>query len=92
MSVLQAIVLGVVQGLGEFLPIGLRFAPLIEITRFYAGREMDFEINLIIKALEVPPLRLSAASGPRLGWTSWIKTADFANDDSQVVLNPVTYE
>jgi predicted component of type VI protein secretion system len=60
----------------------------LEITRFYVGREMDFEINLMCKAREVQPSRLSATSGPRLGWTSWIKTADFTSDDAQVVLNP----
>ncbi|HEY2380027.1 MAG TPA: type VI secretion system baseplate subunit TssG [Terriglobia bacterium] len=70
----------------EFLPVGSRFRPLLEMTRFYAGGEMDFEINLIIKALDVPPAKLSATLGPRLGWTSWIKTREFAEDDAQVVL------
>lgn len=70
----------------EFLPIGSRFRPLVEMARFYVGREMDFEINLIIKALDAPAARLSATVGPRLGWTSWIKTRDFTEDDAQVVL------
>jgi type VI secretion system protein ImpH len=50
------------------------------------GREFDFEINLIMKAFDVPPARLSASSGPRLGWTSWIKTKEFSEDDTQVIL------
>ena len=70
----------------EFLPIGPRFLPLLEITRFYVGREMDFEINLIMKARDVQASRLSHTEGPRLGWTSWIKSKDFASDDRQVVL------
>jgi type VI secretion system protein ImpH len=70
----------------EFLPTGSRFRPLVEMTRFYAGRGLDFEINLIMKALDVPPARLSVSSGPRLGWTSWIKTKEFTEDDAQVIL------
>lgn len=77
----------------EFLPIGSRFRPLIEMARFYVGGEIDFDINLIIKALDVPPARLTSAlsntSGPRLGWTSWIKTRDFTEDDAQVVLSAI---
>jgi len=34
----------------------------------------------------VPPLRLSAAEGAFLGWTSWLKTREFAKDDAQVRL------
>jgi type VI secretion system protein ImpH len=68
-----------------FLPIGPRFTPLLEITRFYVGPEMDFEINLVIKARDVQEIRLGA-TGLRLGWTSWLKTKDFMSDDAQVVL------
>lgn len=71
----------------EFLPIGARYLPLTELARFYVGREMDFEINLVLKAREVPESRLSRLTGPRLGWTSWLKTRDFPADDAQVVLN-----
>jgi type VI secretion system protein ImpH len=70
----------------EFLPAGSRFQPVVEMTRFYTGRELDFEINLVIKALEVPPAVLSAKSGPRLGWTSWIRTKASTKDDNQVIL------
>ena len=74
----------------DFLPIGTRFRPLVEITRFYVGREMDFEINLIMKAQDLPEATLSASpekAGPRLGWTSWIKTKEFTADDTQVILS-----
>jgi type VI secretion system protein ImpH len=69
----------------EFLPIGSRYTPLVELTRFYAGPEMDFEINLVIKARDVQEIRLGK-TGLRLGWTSWLKTKDFTSDDTQVVL------
>jgi type VI secretion system protein ImpH len=77
------------QDFEDFLPTGSRFQPMVEITRFYVGREKDFEINLIMKARDVPSARLTSASGrggPRLGWTSWVKTGDFTADAAQVVL------
>ena len=74
----------------DFLPIGTRFRPLVEMTRFYVGREMDFEINLIMKAQDLPEAALSASpekAGPRLGWTSWLKSREFTADDTQVILS-----
>ncbi len=72
----------------EFLPVGSRFRPLVELTAFYVGRELEFDINLVVKAREAPQFGLSTSSGPRLGWTSWLKTAEFQSDDNQVVLHP----
>ena len=74
------------QEFEAFLPTGPRFVPLVEITRFYVGREMDFEVNLIMKAADVQASRLGFKTGPRLGWTSWIKSKDFDANDAQVVL------
>ena len=72
----------------DFLPIGGAYRSLCALTRFYAGPELGFDIRLTLHAAEVPASRLSAASGPRLGWTSWLKTRDFTEDDSQVKLIP----
>jgi len=47
----------------------------------------------VLKAGEVPECRLTSrvdgavAVAPMLGWTSWLKTKEFAADDSQVVLS-----
>ena len=70
----------------EFLPIAQAYRSLCELTRFYAGQELDFQIRLTLQAAEVPESRLSVEHGPRLGWTSWLKTRDFTEDDSQVKL------
>lgn len=77
--------LGLHEFLG-FLPIGRAWKPLCGLTRFWAGREFDFDVQLTLRAGQVPESRLSGSSGPRLGWTSWLKTRDFTADDSQVVL------
>ena len=56
----------------DFLPTGSGYARLCELTRFFVRDELDFEINLILKADEVPASHLGQQA--RLGWTSWLKT------------------
>ena len=72
----------------DFLPINDGFTHLCELTRFYTGDEFDYDIQLVLRAVEVPASRLSARHGPRLGWTSWLRTRFFRRDDDQVVLSP----
>jgi type VI secretion system protein ImpH len=70
----------------EFLPGGRRFEPLSSLVRFYVGRELDFVFRLVLQAPEVPELRLGVQGGARLGWTSWLKTREWDQDDDQVVV------
>ena len=71
-----------------FLPDGTAFKPAAELTRLLAGLEFDFDVRLTLKAEEVPGCVLTtrAKRAPRLGWTTWLKTNAFTEDDSQVVL------
>lgn len=71
-----------------FLPTGDSFKPVADLTRFLAGMELDFDVQPVLKAEEVPICRLSsdAAAPPMLGWTTWLKTRQLAEDASQVVL------
>lgn len=70
----------------DFLPIGRGYKSLVQLIRYYAGDEHDFDVRLTLKAAEAPPCRLGA--GPRLGWSSWLRTKPFEGDDSQVRLRP----
>jgi type VI secretion system protein ImpH len=72
-----------------FLPTGSAFKPASELTRLLAGLEFDFDIRLTLKAEEVPGCVLTtrAKRQPMLGWTSWLKTSPFEENDSQVVLS-----
>lgn len=72
----------------DFLPTGWAFRPLCDLTRFYVGDELDFSFRLVLRASEVPPTRLSAREGARLGWTSWLKNSEWSEDDSQVSVSP----
>jgi type VI secretion system protein ImpH len=55
-----------------FLPGGSAHRPLRELTRFYAGTELDFTARLVLDAGEVPSSTLKRGAEPRLGWTSWL--------------------
>ena len=77
-------------GFCAFLPSGSAFRPLVELIRFSAGQEYDFDVQLILKAPEVPRCRLGdvGASAPRLGWSTWLKTAEFADDAEDAIFAP----
>jgi type VI secretion system protein ImpH len=72
----------------EFLPGHGAFAPLLELTRFATGTTLDFDVQLILKAAEVPACRLErpGSGSARLGWSSWLKTREFARDAADAVL------
>lgn len=71
-----------------FLPPGSAFRPLAQLTRFFVGQEFDFDVRLILRAAEVPGCRLGQPSegAVRLGWSTWLKTADFARDADDTLL------
>lgn len=71
-----------------FLPNGTAHKPLISIVRFMTGLEFDFDVRLVLKAKQVPSCILTtrAKRRPMLGWSSWLKTEPFKEDDDQVIL------
>lgn len=72
----------------DFLPTGTAYQPLRNMVRFYAGDELDFEVQLILRKEETPPCELGGADGPapQLGWLSWAKTTPLKADPAQTVL------
>jgi type VI secretion system protein ImpH len=72
----------------DFLPSGTAYAPLRDITRFYSGDEVDFEVQLILKREAVPACELGAEgeNAPRLGWVTWVKSVPMLEDPSDTVL------
>jgi type VI secretion system protein ImpH len=72
----------------EFLPTGSAFRPLREMGALLSGPEFDFDLQLVLKAREVPGCVLTtrARRKPMLGWTTWLKTQPFIRDDEQVVV------
>lgn len=73
----------------SFLPTGDSFGALADLTRFLAGLEFDFDVQLVLAAAQVPRCVLSSApeAPPLLGWTTWLTTRGLSEDASPVVLS-----
>ena len=58
----------------SLLPDRLALHRLVSLVRTYAGFEIGFAINLVLRIDAVPPLQLSAdvKPSPRLGWNTWL--------------------
>lgn len=71
-----------------FLPNGSAAAPLRSIIKFLLGLEFDHDIQLVLAAKQVPAAILTtrAVRKPMLGWTTFLKTKPFTQDDEQVIL------
>jgi type VI secretion system protein ImpH len=72
----------------RFLPTGTAFRVLVELSRFFAGQEFDFDLQLLLKAAEVPFCRIGGTSvqTPRLGWSTWLKAGEFTDNADDAVL------
>ncbi len=54
----------------RLLPGGLSFHRLVPIVRNWAGDALAWDVNMILRRDEVPPIRLGVQG--RLGWTTWL--------------------
>jgi type VI secretion system protein ImpH len=65
----------------DFLPRGQYFRELNRIVKFYAPDQLSFDVELLLRKEDVPPMKLSAVQAyadpnadeaAQLGWTSWL--------------------
>lgn len=72
----------------DFLPTGPAYEPLRALTRFFAGDELDFDLQLVLKKEEAPPCRLGEEgnAAPQLGWLTWASSAALKQDPDGTVL------
>lgn len=70
------------------LPSGTANKPLHSVVKFMVGFEFSYDVQLVLSAKQVPStvLTTKAVRRPKLGWTTWLRTKPFSNDDSQVIL------
>jgi type VI secretion system protein ImpH len=70
----------------RLLPSGSAFKRLQCWVRNYCGEQFFWDVNLVLKKAEVPPVALGRSG--RLGWTTWLKTRPFERDADDLVLIP----
>jgi type VI secretion system protein ImpH len=70
-----------------FLPGSPRLRRLVAFVRTYAGDELAWDLNLVLKRREVPKLTL--AGGGQLGWTTWLPGTGGDRDPDNLVLEPL---
>lgn len=71
----------------RLLPGGDSLKRLVPLVRSYVGDELEWDVNLILKREEVPPLQLG--QGGRLGWTTWLTAPPRSRDADDLRLNPL---
>jgi type VI secretion system protein ImpH len=71
----------------EFLPGKTAALKLQDLVRFYVGPALQFDLQLLLMAVEVPwpGLGMQGEDAPRLGWCGWLQTAPFTEDAADAV-------
>jgi type VI secretion system protein ImpH len=70
----------------RMLPGGDSLRRLIAWVKNYLADELQWDVQLILKKEEVPPLKMGA--GARLGWTTWLTSGEMDHDADDLVLRP----
>ena len=84
--------------LESLLPDAEGFGQLHDWIRFYCGLDTDpnpdaglesaWDLQLVLRGSEVPPLTLSASSSVRLGYTTWLCSKPPTHDVDDLVIRP----
>jgi type VI secretion system protein ImpH len=69
----------------RMLPIGDAFRRLKCWVLNYSGQEYFWDVQLVLKAEEIPDTRLGQEG--LLGWTTWLKSKPFERDADDLVIN-----
>jgi type VI secretion system protein ImpH len=66
----------------SFMPSAELLRSVSHLVRCYAGPQFDFDVQLVLKAGEVPWCRLGGdgTDPSRLGWNTWVRCGEFTHD------------
>jgi type VI secretion system protein ImpH len=70
----------------RLLPGGDSFRRLVSWVRNYAGDAYAWDVRLVLRAADVPRLRLGTMG--QLGWTTWATSKPVTEDQENLVLQP----
>lgn len=68
----------------RLLPGGPSMKRLAAWIRNYVGYELDWDVQLVLRAADVPEVRLGSAG--RLGWSTWLRSGPVPRDRDDLVL------
>ena len=74
------------QDYSRLLPGGASLQRLAAWVRNYVGTVLDWDVRLILKPDQIPPLRLG--SGVRLGWSTYLASRAASSNPGQLLINP----
>ena len=71
----------------NFRDLHLQLDELVDFARTYAGPLFMFDVQLVLRADQIPPLALTAdpSAGTRLGWNTWLPTRGSRKDADDAV-------
>ncbi len=69
----------------RMMPGSGNFASLKAWVRNYVGDALDWDLQLVLMAEEVPAIRLGESG--RLGWTTWLKSRPFDTDVDDMLVD-----
>jgi type VI secretion system protein ImpH len=68
------------------MPERKAFFMLVHLVRLYIGAELDFDVQLVLQAEEIPACQLAEGpNGPRLGWNTWMCSETPSRDSEDAV-------
>jgi type VI secretion system protein ImpH len=71
----------------RFLPGEPAFRSLVELTRRFVDGEFDFDVQLILRAKDVPAARLSATAGASIGRFGWLQSRERTTDAEDAIFS-----
>jgi type VI secretion system protein ImpH len=78
----------------DLLPIGRRYDAVHRLISYYSRGAFNFSLNIAVISEEIHDKRPGISTkpfGPRLGWTSWLSTADLTGPPSAVRVSGRTH-
>lgn len=76
------------DGMRALMPDQPALRKLVDLVRAYAGTDLGFDVQVVLRADCVPELRLAAPDAPRLGWNSWARFLPALADRDDILLDP----
>jgi type VI secretion system protein ImpH len=74
----------------RFMPGGESLERLTAWVANYVGLALDWDVRLVLKKEQLPPLRLGGAgcTSTRMGWSTWLASGPVQREPGQMVVNP----